>query len=154
MRSKGISPLLAAIILVALTISLAFIMSATISSMFQRTASATSKTATASGGALKVHLDSISCNATTGDFQMVLELTGVNSATGISVVVKDAKGILHQANDTSITLSSGLNIVTLNFGAGNLAVGDLQYLAVSTMDPTIMIEYNKNDFGFVGTCEK
>ncbi len=152
MRNKGISPLLAAIILVALTLGLALMIAGSISSMFQRTTAATSKTATATGGTLKVHLDSISCNATSGEFEMLVELTGIKSAQGVSVAIKDSAGKLHVANTTT-TLSSGLNKVTVNFGPNVIAPGDLQYLAVSTMDPTIIIQYDKGDFGFVGACE-
>ncbi len=149
---KAISPLLAAVILVALVISVAFIVSSAISGMAQKQAAAAEETAKASGAMLQVDLDSVTCNKDTGEVKMVVRLLGTTkSAEGVSVVIKDASGQLRSYSNSTLTLEPGVNILSVN--VSGIVEGPIGYLAISTQNPSIYAEYSNETFGNLGKCE-
>jgi len=157
MKRKGISPLLAAVILVALTISVAFIINATISGMVQKQAATAEETAQVSGALLQVDLNSLACSVNeSGDYtilQMALRLVGTTKpAKGLSVVMKDANATLLTYENTDITIKPGTTLVEINFTSA-AAQGEISYLAVSTMNPPIPATYDNKTYGKIVECK-
>lgn len=157
MKRKGISPLLAAVILVALTISVAFIINATISGMVQKQAATAEETAQVSGALLQVDLNSLACSVDQDDgstiLQMALRLVGATKpAEGLSVVMKDASGKLLKYINETILITPGVNTIEINFTSA-AAQGEISYLAVSTMNPPIPATYDNKTYGKIVECK-
>ncbi len=155
---KAISPLLAAVILVALVISVAFIVSSAISGMAQRQAATASETAQASGAMLQIDLNSVTCTnitPTQWQMEMVVRLLGTTkNATGVSVVIKDVNGNLITSSSVNPNyLEPGVNVIKANLSSAP-SQGSLQYLAISTESPSIYAEYSSETFGNIGSCSE
>ena len=154
MERKGISPLLAAVILAALTISVAFIINAAISGMVQRQAATTEETAQVSGALLQVDLDSLTCTKNPNtSLQMVLRLTGTTKpAKGLTVIMKDSAGNLLLYSSEDVTINPGITIVNITFDV-NATKGEVSYLSVSTMNPPIPASYDNETYEKIVECE-
>ncbi len=154
---KAISPLLAAVILVALVISVAFIVSSAISGMVQKQAAGAEEKVPTSAAMLQVDLDSVTCTnitPTTWQMEMVVRLLGTTkNATGVSVVIKDVDGKLITSSSVSPdNLEPGVNVIKVNLSSAP-SEGNIQYLAISTQNPSIYAEYSSETFGNLGKCE-
>ena len=143
MKMKGISPLLAAVILVALTISVAFIVSSAISGMAQKQAGIAKETAQASGAMLQVDTGSITCNNSTKSLQMVVKLLGTQTSAQNLTVILRVTGKSSVKGTYVGTINPGVNLIdiTLNDYPGT---GSVEYLSVSTTNPSVYAEYTSD----------
>ncbi len=149
---KGISPLLAAVILVALTISIAFIASSSISTLTQRQVSTASTQGSASSNVIVVK--EVACKNNTDNnaynISFIVKNIGPENITGLAVAYKigNEQGI----GMISITLSPGaLQQVNFNTGINANTTKTLKYLQVCSQSPSgICVEKSETDLGV--TC--
>ena len=139
MKTKGISPLLAAVILVALTISVAFIASSTISTLTQKQATTASQQGAASSNVLVVR--DIDCKNQTPTsnvtISFILQNVGPQQINGIYVAYKIGRNTGSKENSVSLT-EGGIEPVEIDTGinATDLTAADkLTYLQVCSKSP-------------------
>ena len=127
---KGISPLLAAVILVALTISIAFIASSSISTLTQRQVSTASTQGSASSNVIEI--SQISCGG--GNVTFLVKNIGPQAISGLQVIAKDQGGTTATGSISGTFPSGGMNWTTVDLSA--TLSGQLTYLEVCSQNPS------------------
>ncbi len=152
---KGISPLLAAVILVALTISIAFIASSSISTLTQRQVSTATQQGSASSNVLEVK--EASCIGTNISF--IAKNIGPQSITGITIAYKvgNATGEykMGTSSDSAFTLDSGeLKEKSIDVSSVAASPTNITYLQVCSQSPAgVCVEKTSaSDFNNNGVC--
>ncbi len=144
---KGISPLLAAVILVALTISIAFIASSSISTLTQRQVSTATQQGSASSNVLEI--SAVECSGT--NLEVLLKNVGPEDMSGFRGILKDATGNYKPFSNTSATLSSG-SLEKITFTLSSAGTGEIEYIEICSVNPAGVCVSKNNKTTTIDTC--